>query len=362
MSRFSEQELEEIMRSGLQARADRLEAGVPDVGRLRRRPRRAVWLASAAAAAVVAVGVPVVVGALNDGAPDRGPQVADVPAIPDSWRFESFAGLQVRVPPGWGWGGAPFESSWGDGVLDCGADAFTLPGSDAYEDVPDGTPYVGRPKMMTDVCQGGVGADWQPHGVMAPFVWLDAEVPTGTRQLGDGYVMVTQAFGEHRVTVASPDAHFRAQVLATAEVVEVDANGCRTRLDAAPAATKSDEAGTEVDHTVVCAYEKDGDHVSLLYSRVLPGPVPEPTNQPVIGCSSDAREEGQWIALTQVGSGVLSTWVVHPDGCGVDVGRPGQEALDVAFVRSWADARTRAYVWGGDVPDDVRGFFRGILG
>ena len=53
---------------------------------------------------------------------------------------------------------------------------------------PDPTaPYVGRPIMLSDLCSGGEVLD---SGI-APYVWLGADLPIGSDDLGGGFVRET---------------------------------------------------------------------------------------------------------------------------------------------------------------------------
>ena len=44
--------------------------------------------------------------------------------MPADWRYESYDGVQVRVPPDWGWGGAPIGT--GADETSCGTDAVGI--------------------------------------------------------------------------------------------------------------------------------------------------------------------------------------------------------------------------------------------
>ena len=180
-------ELERAFRQGLRHAADRAGVGVPladlahAAARARRRRR---WAAVGAVAAVVAVSGVAVAVQPGDG-PDRGPTdhvVADpttaAPPITE-WRAESWHGLTVDVPADWGWGTAPLTLADDEGPLVCGGPGASMsPGTGG----PDAeTPYVGRPIMLSDVCQGGPLPSPE-----APYVWLGADVEPGTVDVGDG--------------------------------------------------------------------------------------------------------------------------------------------------------------------------------
>lgn len=65
--------------------------------------------------------------------------------IPADWRAESYAGVQVWVPPTWGWGGAPYAPDWNAGeVVDCsGGRAFTVPAARHTKTCPRARPMSG---------------------------------------------------------------------------------------------------------------------------------------------------------------------------------------------------------------------------
>jgi len=357
MSRLSEQELEEIMRSGLQARADRLEAGVPDVGRLRRRPRRAVWLASAAAAAAVAVGVPVVVGTLNDNGHGNGLQVADVPAIPDAWRFESYGGVQVRVPPSWQPGYGPMPEDYAD-----------YEGSGVWcADYEAGKPYVGRPVYGSDICMGFEPDQQSPT---ADSVWFGAPVPVGTREVGD-YTQVTRGVGSTTVTVTTHDPVLGAQILSTAEAIAVDANGCRTGIEGPPS-PEGPAAVTEPSSLAACFYMVEQD---LSTTLIWSGLVTDPTavngyvtaleqaranaGDEIAACKR--APDGEWISLGLSGSGG-TRWDVVDFACQKVLSPAGDALLTRADVEPWSLDGVRAYVAGPVDGQQFQGLFRGFLG
>ena len=357
MSRFSEQELEEIMRTGLQARADRLEAGVPDVGRLQRRPRRAVWLASAAAAAVVAVGVPVVVGALNDNSRDSGPQVADVPAIPDSWVFESYGGVQVRVPTSWQAGYGPMPDDFGD-----------RQGSGLWcaDTMPD-EPYVGRPVYGSDLCMGFEPGQQSPT---AESVWFGAPLPDGSRSVGD-YTQVTRGVGSTTLTVTTHDPVLGAQILSTAEAVDVDANGCRTGIEGPPP-PEGAAAVTEPSSLAVCFYLVEQDlSTTLVWSGSVTDPAAVDSYVTALEqARADAGDEvaacrrapdGEWISLGLTGSRG-TRWDVVDFACQKVLSPAGDALLTRSDVEPWSLDGVRAYVGGPYDGQGFQGLFRGMLG
>lgn len=387
--RFTDDELERIMREGLAHHAaaapERLEesAAVPS--------RRRRWPAVAAAAAVAVVGVAVgvqLLGDSGDGEPHGTDRVAIAPGTPDTWRVESYGGVQVRVPNDWGWGGAPMRDFDPEEhrPIDCGAAPFVTPGSADYEFVPQDTPYVGRPVMMTDVCTiiGLEGAP-DPGPPRADSVWLDAfGVEPGTERLRNGYVRQTVRVGAGTVTVTSDDADLRARILDTAEAVDVDANGCATDAEWAdvPGGTLRE---VEPDSLSVCSYLTFQGETTLVWSAQGDAAAAAEYAEAVEASSStyDPRRlcteqpDGEWLAIGVNGADGETAWTgVVMDQCAQILwqyraqGDPEAVAASPVVPRTaapWAGSWARAYVagpsgWGDYAGKDGAGFFRGYLG
>jgi hypothetical protein len=125
-----------------------------------------------------------------------------------------------------------------------------------------GTPYVGRPVMLSDACQG------PPFGAPeAPYVWLGAAVEPGTEELGDGYTQETvEAFGT-TLTVASQDPTLRRAVLESARAT----TACEARLPSRPAVIAMPTEGLAPVHAAqVCAYQAgEGGGFDLVYATTL---------------------------------------------------------------------------------------------
>lgn len=290
--------------------------------------------------------------------------------------MESYDGLQVAVPADWGWGGAPFSDSWTDGPLACGAGrAFVVPGSDEYEFVPERTPFVGRPAMMTDACEGTRSA---PE---VDAVWLDAAgAEPGTERFA-GTVRETRAFGDHTVTVWSSDTGLRTRVFASARVVEVDAHGCPDAPDRAALPAPGGEG--RVTGMSVCLYGVQAGADTLIWSGSRGA---GDAREYVAGFdrSSDTDDpkddypipgSGQWVALGIHLADGSTRWDV------VNLGREQILAASLTgggtpsriaapyltrTVLPWADHSPGllAYCWGPE-PRDLpagRSLFRGMLG
>lgn len=254
MDEIEDAELERAMREGLAARAERVDVAVPVADRARRaaRGRRTTRrvVAGAAAAAVVAVaGAGVVVGRDGDDpavTPQTSTPSSAVPTLDGRPRLrtEYWAGLEVQVPLAWVLGSTP-------GV--CG-------------EVPVGEPYVGRPILTTDVC----GTDDRDAVPTAPYVWLGADVPLGTVDLGDGWTRETITVEGSTLSVATQDETLREQILGSAHGQDV----CRPELGSPPAARyrTSFEGTGDLVHATLCAYRRPSDDapLSLVYATYLP--------------------------------------------------------------------------------------------
>lgn len=150
------------------------DGGVADVARAGARRRQRIKVAVAGAAAVAVIAPVGVLAALNrdggssvnvaDPAPTSGASTAASPTdatppsgkVPANWRVESYNGVQLRVPPDWGWGGVPMKDfGGGDDLMMCGTGAFAYPGPSGETLFKENVemPYVGRANYyMTDDC------------------------------------------------------------------------------------------------------------------------------------------------------------------------------------------------------------------
>jgi hypothetical protein len=373
MPEYDDDTLEQIMRDGLEFRAGSAATALatpPGRDRHGVRRGRGRWIAAAAAAAVVVAGG-VTFAALHDSGPDDGTVAVDPGQVPSDWRYESFDGVQVRVPPGWGWGGAPTGS--GDQITSCGTDAAVVaPGTDGA-DPPEATPFVGRPATMSDLCTVGDSAYGRPR---ATAVWLGSPLPVGTDTSGPVPAQ-TIAVGAQHVTAFGDDAALSAEILSTAEAVRVDGNGCPTApVDAAaPGPTEH----TSPQGLSVCVYDegrllwsttKDAEHAQAYvtaferasavfdYAKACP---PRPT--------------GQWVALGVDYPGAPTRWDIADFGCVAFVGtytygdQGGQSPIEAPMIPStvepWAGGGIKAYVVGPGVSsadDPLASYFRGMLG
>jgi hypothetical protein len=141
-----------------------------------------------------------------------GPGAHSGDPLSTQWRTEYWHGISVDVPTEWAYGGAPTVSG-GDTVA-CWAGAMvSAAGARVSGGDERSTPYVGRPLVLTDLCQTFpfIGPDTDPP--MVPSVWLGADVETGTDDLGDGWVRKTVEASGTTVTVTSDDAQLRERIL-----------------------------------------------------------------------------------------------------------------------------------------------------
>lgn len=267
--------LAEAMRAGLQSRADLVDTGAPLVpaarsaARRRRRSRLVVGLAAAGTAAALVTAVVVQGGDADTGRDDRGP-VADSNArdpepLPTEWRTETWRGVTVDVPADWGWGTAPVTMSLDPrSRMLCGGPGSIVRADGKRLVNPDrGTPWVGRPVMLSDDCLSGT----YPPAV-APYVWLGAALPPGTVDVGNGFTQETVELSGTTVTVASDDPALARRILDSARPPE----GCAASLESAPAVDSMLVEGLrDPSSAQVCAYrrEQGASAFDLVYATTL---------------------------------------------------------------------------------------------
>lgn len=249
-------EVEQGFRAGLAQIAD--EADTALAGQVVRRARagvarrrRSVLAVVGAAAAVVVVvtGLTVVLngrGGLDQAGPPKptlaAPEVA--PDVPGGYRLEYWHDVAVYVPATWGWGSAPIRTESGEALLCGGGQVVQADGSRRAQPT---LPYVGRPVMLSNAC----GGSWVHQRPLAPYVWLGADVPPGTVDLGGGWVRETIEVGDVTVSVASDDAALRKSILDSAHRV---AGECDPRLGNPPTPAGSTGADFVPVSMTVCAY------------------------------------------------------------------------------------------------------------
>lgn len=271
------EDLERLVRDGLERRASDADTSAPVVDRARAAVRRrragrvAAGVAGSAVAAVAVTGV--VLQQTGPAITQPLPLATDNPSASapatagGDWRTESWHGVMVDVPAAWGWGAAPRSLDGNqDEIFFCGGPGAMVTGAGERLANPEATlPYVGRPIMLSDLCTGGQADD----APVAPYVWFDAEgLDPGSEELGEGYVRVTVEMAGSTVTVASPDAAVRQRVLDSVRPVE----GCDAALPGSPrvGGTSPTDEMTKVGSALVCAYERAGDRgFDLVYAATV---------------------------------------------------------------------------------------------
>ncbi len=135
------------------------------------------------------------------------------PALPDGWRWESYRGVEVGVPPDWGWGS-------GDQRLGQWCINPTRP-----------KPIVGRPGTSTAVaCVRGKEGKPAPETLIKNTGWIvafeDAALPDGSvNRIVEGGDRQVVTYGKVSVVVQVP-ASLRTRIIATIHLVKVDHQGC----------------------------------------------------------------------------------------------------------------------------------------
>jgi hypothetical protein len=284
---------------------------------------------------------------------------------PDSWRYESYDGVQLRVPDTWGWGASPVRSAIFSGprhLGSCGTDqAAVLSPSDHSTYVSTLTRFVGRPAVVSERCMTYGAAGTLPT---ADAAWFDSPFPVGVTAAG-ATVAETRAVGDQHVTVFARQSSLRRQILGTVEEVgDSDANGCPTRAVVRPTTGSTD---AEPGSISVCVYSQDTGVSALLFSARHSGRAAQEYAASVADASSTADRScptpaGRWVALGLHGDGD-TRWDVVNLGCDrIELAAGRSAALAPATVRDWAVGGVTAYVGaprGGPALDD---YFRAPTG
>ena len=353
-------DLEQTLREELAQLAEEVEARAPlaqraRTGRRRHRTRR-LAVGAAAAVLVAAVGVGAALYPTDSDAPPSAgapsSRASDqAPTVPGGYRLEVWQDVGLYVPETWGWGGAPGACGAGPTV---GSDGRPLSGGEHAG--LDG--YVGRPIAQTGSCSSD-----RPATTM-PYVWLGADVPVGTVHLGHGRTQETRTVAGVAVTVASADPTLRAQILASAHRVALDA--CPARLASPPDPSGGDTPAFTPISLQVCAYDSvDGTAAGaatsgyrLLYADELAADAAEElmaavASAPPLGeFSCFGASGGEWALLHVAGAGDLGRDYV------VDLSCPGiadetgvQHRLTTADVAPWATGGINAVLHGNPLID-----------
>jgi Sigma-70, region 4 len=266
--------------------------------------------------------------------------------VPETWRYESYAGVQLQVPDTWGWGASPVRSSIFAAprhLGSCGSSqAAVLSPLDDAAYVSTLTRFVGRPAILTDRCMSWGSAGTMPVG---EAVWFDSPLGVGVKPVG-GTVAETRAVGSQHVTVFAPEPSLRRQILGTVEQVDVDANGCPAQAVALPTAGPRHLVPERLS---VCVYSQDTGVATLMYSGAVPAAGARAFSARLDGALTRGNApcptpSGRWVALGLRGQGG-TRWDVVNLGCDRIVTADGRAAeLTPETVRDWASGGVTAYV------------------
>jgi hypothetical protein len=252
-------ELDRLVRASLERRAGEMDTAAPVAeharGAVRRRRQGRIAVGAAAALVLVAAVTGFVVRGDNDRPPpvtDRGEDV-----LPTEWRTEYWHDMKVDVPADWGYGGAPVESG---GLMSCFPGAMIGPDGAPMEGQPT-RGYVGRPIVLTDVCVPY--PDNRPDAPQAPYVWLGADIETGTVMLGNGYVQETVKAQGSTLTVASDNPGLRQRILDSAAE---EGETCLSEFERLP---RLKDLGFDPSTRTACAYRWNGTMWRLAYATDL---------------------------------------------------------------------------------------------
>jgi hypothetical protein len=278
-------------------------------------------------------------------------------AVPASWRYESYAGVQVRVPDTWGWGSSPVTSQYFSGPRHLGAcgsnQAYVLSTGDAtYLSAMTG--FVGRPSVTNQRCVT-YGSDGSMPGGDA--VWFDSPLTVGIKNVGSTVAETRQIGGQH-VTAFSDNSDLRRQILGSAEVVRVDAHGCPTRPVSRATAGPQDLQPTSMS---VCVYSQDTGVGTLMWSGTVSETGARAYAAAVAGAADRSASpcptlSGRWVALGLQGSGG-TRWDVANIGCLRLQLADGAAPLSRDTVQSWAHGGVKAYVAAPSGARDLTGYF-----
>ncbi len=316
--------------------------------------RRGGWLAALAVLALVG-GVAYIAHASQSPA-----GVISYPKVdaPDSWRHESYDGVQLQVPDTWGWGASPVRSAIFSGrrhLGSCGTDqAAVLSPTDDSTYISSLTGFVGRPAVVSERCMTFGSDGTLPTG---DAVWFDSPLAVGVKAVA-GNVAETRAVGGQHVTVFAPHSSLRRQILGTVEQTgDVDANGCPTHAVVRPVAGTAD---AEPDSLSVCVYSQDTGVSTLLFSaRLSSHHAREYVAHVAAGSSTAATDcstpNGRWVTLGLHGDGDTRWDVVNLACDRIEMAGRSAAVLTPATVQDWALGGVTAYVSaprGGPALDD----------
>ena len=259
---------------------------------------------------------------------------ASIAQLPQGWRWESFGGVQVGIPGGWGWGnGAQRIGQW------C---------VDPHGAKP---PIVGRPKGSTLVGCSAPGAESliQNTGQIVAFQRttpsLDGQI-AGNSTNAEGDSLLIRRNGVDVTIIAEPA--LRRQIAGTVHLVDVDANGCPTRdpvsinRTSRPAVVQSAQSLGEVQAVSVCQYQLVREPTRRPPETPAPISEPEPPlyvePEPRLIASAflsgdEARAAVSGIGTTPTGSGPNRPW-----NC-IEEAQYGDEVIVLRLSRTRGDSQ-----------------------
>jgi hypothetical protein len=206
----------------VQSDLDFASAARTQAGR-RRRSRFALLVAGGLAVIVVAVAVtwtsdrqPLGVSGPTptNERPFKGVDIHD-------WRYESYRGVELRVPPSWGWGATPPSRN-----RQCGP--FFDERAQAFHNSIFDVGYVARPDAAAwwQLC---VNPPVAPH---TPYVWFDSPEAVGNDRVAStaklSILRTTVDVSGVRITVADNNFGEREAIVGTIQPAGIDGNGCPT--------------------------------------------------------------------------------------------------------------------------------------
>jgi hypothetical protein len=324
------------------------------------RRHRGAWLAALAVLALIGG---VAYASHQSRAPDGGIAYRHVD-VPESWRHESYAGVELQVPDTWGWGGSPVRSSFFAGPRHLGAcgttQAAVLPPDDTSTYVSPLDGFVGRPAVMDRRC-----VTWGADGSMptGDAVWFDSPLPIGVKPVGSAVAETREVGGQH-VTAFSADRDLRRRILGSAEQVAVDDSGCPTRPVVRPAPGPGDLEPTSLS---VCLYSQDTGVTVLMWSGTVQRSRAQAYAEAVTAAADDGSRAcrtptGRWIALgLSADSG--TRWDLVNLGCSrIQLAGGDAAPLTSDTVESWAYAGATAYVSPPAGRGELERYFRAPSG
>lgn len=367
---MTDDELEQMFRMGLGRRAhdDGATPGDHDwLGAARRGARRHRRIQVAVGVAVVAlVATPAAVLASTRGPGTEAVAPTTNPRHPADWRVESYGGVDLWVPPTWGWGSVSMTRHGLVGT--CGRLSFESAGGRTSAD-PHGRPYVARPDPAVNHCATRLAG--QPA-----HVWFDSPLTVGSD--GDQVTVRVAGVVPFNVTVADSNSVERRRILNSISSALTDANGCPTQVNAALSDPGRVDARRVTSLSVCLYFARQGstesgrpldDPVDRLYysTRVTARAQAAVTAIERIKRRPPANDDGE---LCTAARGLATVWLVahttSPDGVdeahifvvSADVcpgGLPAYYApgtdtwrvVNAASIRLWAVAGVPLYIRGG---------------